>query len=112
AVARQRSNQRAAALRQLFHLRPHGCARSRQTPRRQAAHAIINILIACCREDLLGKWQIVGRWWLVAPQADEIGEARRNGLRIALRAPIGLVTAAQQIVQLQELDYAVPPRPE
>src|SRR3546814_2473470 len=45
---------------------------------------------------------------LVAPQREQVGKPLRHMRRVALRAPIGLVAAAQRIVELQKLDDTIP----
>ena len=75
-----------------------------------------------CRNRHIGSWRRGRSRWRAAnhkPMAagrchsrDQLGEPRRHVVRIALRAPIGLVAPAQEIMELQELDDSVPARAE
>ncbi len=73
------------------------------------AHAVIDILVAGGREDLVDQREsrrptAAGRATARASSAS----SRRDRRRVALRPPIGLVAAAEHIMQLEEVDDPVP----
>jgi len=65
-------------------------------------------LVARRREDLVGVRQVERRGRLVAPDAELIGQARRDRRGVAVRAPVRLDALAEDVVELEELDDAIP----
>src|SRR3546814_2647506 len=80
--------------------------------RRHTKCALVTGVQTCalpiCREYLVDLRKVPRRRRLVAPQREQVGKPLRHMRRVALRAPIGLVAAAQRIVELQKLDDTIP----
>ncbi len=76
--------------------------------RRSKAHAVEDILVAGGREDFIGRGEIVLGRRLVAPDMQQVGEPGRYAGGLTVIAPIGLLALAEDVVEFEEFDDAVP----